>query len=156
MKSLSKEINGCDRAALAQRERDGKYDIEVDGQKITLTIEDVEIVSEDIPGWSVAKEGNLTIALDVTITDELRAEGLARDLVNRVQNLRKDMGLEVQDKIAVVVSSDNSVLNQAVDIHNSYIKEEIQALSLNTADSAAGAQEFDLDGVTAFIAVEKV
>lgn len=156
MKPLTAAIKAFEQEDLNKLEQDQKYVLDIDGQEVTLTLEDVEIVSEDIPGWSVAKEGQLTVALDVNLDDELRAEGLARDLVNRVQNIRKDMGLEIQDKVALVVNSKDSLLNQALVAHAAYIQEEVQALSLNTADALSNGQEIDLDGVHALLSLEKV
>ena len=155
MKHLTAAIKGFEQEDLSKLERDNHYELDIEGEKVALTLEDVEIVSEDIPGWSVAKEGQLTVALDVHLDDDLRAEGLARDLVNRVQNLRKDMGLAVQDKVALVVNSQDELLQKAVVAHASYIQEEIQALSLETAHALENGQEIDLGGVQALLTLEK-
>ncbi len=110
-----------------------------------LVAEDVIITSEDIPGWSVASEGGVTVALDITITDSLRREGIARDFVNRVQNLRKDMGLEVLDKIGIEVERNGEVVTAALTEFSDYISTETQALSLELKDSLPGATEVDMD-----------
>jgi isoleucyl-tRNA synthetase len=112
---------------------------------------DVIIVSEDIPGWAVASEGGITVALDINITDELKREGIARDFVNRVQNLRKEMGLEVLDKILIEVEKSTSANGQGASVEEAlsqfkeYISTETQALSLELKDKVSGAQEVDLD-----------
>ena len=112
---------------------------------------DVIIVSEDIPGWSVASEGGITVALDINITDELKKEGIARDFVNRIQNLRKEMGLEVLDKILIEVENgatqngQGKSIAEALSQFKDYISTETQALSLELKDKVVGAQELDLD-----------
>lgn len=109
-----------------------------------LVLEDVLISSEDIPGWSVASENGLTVALDITLTDELKREGIARDFVNRVQNLRKDMGLEVLDKISIEVEKNGEVASALLE-HKDYIRTETQALSLELKESVPGFTEVDMD-----------
>jgi len=109
-----------------------------------LVLEDVLISSEDIPGWSVASENGLTVALDITLTDELKREGIARDFVNRVQNLRKDMGLEVLDKISIEVEKNGEVSSALLE-HKDYIRTETQALSLELKESVPGFTEVDMD-----------
>jgi len=112
-----------------------------------LVIEDVLISSEDIPGWAVAAEGGITVALDITITEELKKEGIARDFVNRIQNLRKDKGLEVLDKIAIEVEkgSHSDFMLSALNDFKQYIRTETQALSLELKDTLADATEVDMD-----------
>lgn len=110
-----------------------------------LVLDDVLISSEDIPGWSVASEGGVTVALDITVTDELKREGIARDFVNRIQNQRKDSGLEVLDKISIEVETPPAVAAQALQEHKDYIQTETQALTLVIKDSVANAVEIDMD-----------
>ncbi len=110
-----------------------------------LVIEDVIISSEDIPGWAVASEGNITVALDIVLTDELKKEGIARDFVNRIQNLRKDMGLEVLDKISIEVERDGEMVTSALTEFREYISTETQALTLELKEKVAGATEVDMD-----------
>ena len=110
-----------------------------------LVLEDVLISSEDIPGWAVASENDLTVALDITLTDELKREGVARDFVNRIQNLRKDMGLQVLDKIAIEVEKDGEAITAALNEYKDYISAETQALSLELKSSVADATEVDMD-----------
>jgi isoleucyl-tRNA synthetase len=110
-----------------------------------LVLDDVLISSEDIPGWAVASENGLTVALDITLTDELKREGVARDFVNRIQNLRKDMGLQVLDKIAIEVEKDGEVITSALTEYKEYISTETQALSLELKSNVADASEVDMD-----------
>jgi isoleucyl-tRNA synthetase len=146
MKEITVEVNKMGQEEINQLERDNRYELSLSDQTITLTTEDVEITSEDIPGWSVAREGSITVALDITISDELKKEGLARDLVNRIQNLRKDMGLEVQDKINIQVEKDGLMVNEAILTHKDYICTETQALSLDVVEKLAeDASLLDLD-----------
>ncbi|MEQ8925092.1 MAG: DUF5915 domain-containing protein [Fulvivirga sp.] len=100
---------------------------------------------QDIPGWSVATEGRITVALDITLDDDLRKEGIARDLVNRVQNLRKDMGLEVQDKINISIEKNEELVNAALEANKEYICSETQALSLLIIDSLVDGNELEMD-----------
>ena len=154
MKDITGVINGFGKEEISQIESEGTYEIDVQGEKITLTLEDVEISSEDIPGWLVASEGPLTVALDITLTDELRKEGLSRDVVNRVQNLRKDKGLEVQDKIAIEFFTTDVMLKEAVTVFNDYIKEETQALSVQFTESQSDPETFEIDGIELKVNIE--
>ena len=153
MKAISAAINGFSKDDITAIEQDGEYKIDADGEEITLTLEDVEISSQDIPGWMVASEGSLTVALDVTITDELRKEGLSRDMVNRIQNQRKDKGLEVQDKISVTYSTSDEMMKAALKDFAEYIKTETQALSLQ-AGSPNDGDKFDIDGIEIDVQIE--
>jgi isoleucyl-tRNA synthetase len=107
--------------------------------------DDVLITSEDIPGWMVATDNNLTVALDITLTDDLKREGIARDFVNRVQNLRKDMGFAVLDKIAIEVERNGEPVTAALTHYREYIQNETQALRLELKDSIEDAAEVDMD-----------
>ena len=113
----------------------------------------MEIISEDIPGWLVSNEGNLTVALEVELTDELRNEGMARELINRIQNIRKDSGLEITDHINVVISPD-ATIEAAVNQFADYIKTQVLADTLNIADNDGSA--IDIDELAVKIKVEKV
>jgi isoleucyl-tRNA synthetase len=116
-----------------------------------LQLSDVEIITEDIPGWLVASEGGLTVALDVNVTDELRREGIARDFVNRIQNLRKDRDFDVTDKIRIELERNNEILVEAIEANKSYIQQEVQAVSLdvvsdlNGRSGAPSATEIEMD-----------
>jgi isoleucyl-tRNA synthetase len=120
-----------------------------------LVMEDVLITSQDIPGWSVASEGGVTVALDITLTDELKREGLARDFVNRVQNLRKDMGLEVLDKIGIAVEKDGEWVTSSLTEFKEYICSETQALNLEFKEKLEGATEVELDEFKVVIRINK-
>ena len=153
MKAISAIINGFGKEEIAAIERDNSFEIDVEGEKIRLSMEDVEITSQDIPGWLVTTEGSLTVALDITITDELRREGLSRDMVNRIQNLRKDKGLEVQDKIAVSYATSDNMMSAALVDFAEYIKTETQAVSLE-ARQAEDGEKFDIDGIEINVQIE--
>ncbi|MFY0685870.1 MAG: isoleucine--tRNA ligase [Cyclobacteriaceae bacterium] len=153
MKKITPLVNAMSQEDIIEIEKEGRFELEVENQKVELTLEDVEISSKDIPGWLVASEDGLTVALDITITDELKLEGLARDLVNRIQNLRKDKGLEVQDKINVSISSEESLVNEAIDVFGEYIQRETQALSLIFVDELKG-EALDVDGINLTIYLE--
>ncbi|MBQ8938246.1 MAG: isoleucine--tRNA ligase [Bacteroidaceae bacterium] len=124
------------------------------GDQITVDLEDVEIFSEDIPGWTVANEGALTVALDITITDELRSEGVARELVKRIQGLRKESGFEITDRIRVQLTHTPET-DQAVAAFGTYITKQVQADELTLVDALASATELDLDGIKVNIAIHK-
>jgi len=140
MKDVSAVINGFTKEDIQAIEKKGTLSKE----GFDLVLEDVLISSEDIPGWSVASENGLTVALDITLTDELKREGIARDFVNRVQNLRKDMGLEVLDKISIEVEKNGEVSSALLE-HKDYIRTETQALSLELKESVPGFTEVDMD-----------
>jgi isoleucyl-tRNA synthetase len=134
-----------EQAEIAQIEHEGHFKLDVEGEEIDLLLEEVLISSQDIPGWSVASDQGVTVALDVTLTEELKQEGIARDLVNRIQNLRKEMGLEVQDKIKLQVADSNSVVNASIRLFGGYIQEETQAISLSVGTLEGEATVLDMD-----------
>jgi isoleucyl-tRNA synthetase len=107
-----------------------------------VELADVEVISEDIPGWLVSNEGNLTVALEIELTDELRQEGMARELINRIQNIRKDSGLDITDRITVVVSP-NEQMNAAIENFGDYIKTQVLANTIDVADNDGVETEFD-------------
>jgi isoleucyl-tRNA synthetase len=136
-------------------EKDNAYKIKLsDGSDATLTLEDVEISSEDIPGWLVASEGGVTVALDITINEDLKKEGIARDMVNRVQNLRKDMGLDVMDKIKITVQKKNELIDAALTANKEYICSETQALSLTLTDNIQDGKTVDMDEFELLLKIE--
>jgi isoleucyl-tRNA synthetase len=146
VKEIAKALTQWGSDEINQLEREQHYELPLNGEAVSLTLEDVEISSEDIPGWSVAREGNLTVALDITVTDALKKEGVARDLVNRIQNLRKDQGLEVQDKIEISVKQGNALVDEAIQAHKAYICQETQAVELTlTDDTLSGAAALEMD-----------
>lgn len=145
MKLITGQINQWGQDEIATIEKEGAFDLNLEGESIQLSLEDVEISSEDIPGWSVASEGKVTVALDVTLNDELRQEGLARDVVNRVQNLRKDMGLDVQDKINIRVVKGEAFIDTALKNNGDYICQETQALSLELVNGVDNGHTVEID-----------
>ncbi|RUA27998.1 MAG: isoleucine--tRNA ligase [Bacteroidetes bacterium] len=153
MKTVTQIINQWGQEEIAKIEQNNAFDIEVDGEKHTLTLEDVEITSQDIPGWSVASEAGITVALDINIDEELRKEGFARDLVNRIQNLRKDKGLEVQDKIAVTIKQGNELVDTSILQNKDYICSETQAVSLDLAENLTETTEIEIDDLKVELSV---
>ena len=154
MKDIAAVINGFTQQDIQAFERQGTKEITLDGEKLTLTLDDVEITSQDIEGWLVASSSTgLVVALDATITDELRAEGIARELVNRIQNLRKDTGLEVTDRIRILLQQQDT-LEKAVRANEAYIKAETLANEILFADTLQG-EEVAFDDIVTKIAVEK-
>lgn len=154
MKAVANAVSTMDQAAINAISRDGKYSLTVNGETKEIEISDVEIISEDIPGWLVANEGSLTVALDITITDALRKEGTARELVNRIQNLRKSSGLEITDRILVTLSNNEKVAEAIVDF-KSYISSQILADNIEVKESCDG-ESVDMDGYFINIKIEKV
>lgn len=155
MKGVVAAINSWGQEEIAQIEKNGSFPMTVDGETVELLLEEVLISSQDIPGWSVATDQGLTVALDVTLTEALRQEGIARDLVNRVQNLRKDMGLEVQDKIHIKVQKLDELVNAALTNFASYIQTETQALTLELMDNLDQATVLDMDDFELSVSVTK-
>ncbi|MBR2083581.1 MAG: isoleucine--tRNA ligase, partial [Muribaculaceae bacterium] len=156
MKALAAKITGLSQPEIAQFEKDGKLDIDVDGQMATVELGDVEIISEDIPGWLVANDGNLTVALDITVTEELLQEGIARELVNRIQNLRKSKKFDITDRINVTIAPDERT-DAAVNAYSDYIARQVLATNIKVAPVVPGeADELDMDGWTLPVKVEKV
>ena len=145
MKEISAAINAFGQDQIAEIERNNAFKLALESGNIDLTLEDVEITSEDIPGWTVASEGRLTVALDITLSEELKQEGIARDLVNRVQNMRKDMGLEVQDKIKINIEKNTDLVNAALEANREYICQETQALSLEFTEGLSDAELLEMD-----------
>ena len=130
MKEITIALSSLQSKQIADLESLGKIQLDLSIGKVDITLEDVEIISEDIPGWSVASDGKLTVALDINITEELKMEGLSRELVNRIQNLRKDKGLQVQDKIAIQIESQSGAIEDTIEKFGKYIMGETQALSM--------------------------
>jgi len=158
MKEVSAAIMGMSQADISQIERNGKFDITVAGENQAVTLEDVEIISEDIPGWLVANEDRLTVALDVTLTEELKQEGIARELINRIQNLRKDAGFDVTDKVKISILK-HEIISQAIETHKEYIASQTLAREILMVDAmpcgSASSVELDTDLFTS-IKVEKI
>ena len=146
MKQIAALVATFDQQRIAEIETSEKLMLEVAGEQLEVTREDFEITSEDMPGWLVASEGKLTVALDITVTDELRREGVARELINRIQNLRKDSGLEVTDKIAVEVETLDE-LSDSLAVFGDYVAQQVLAVEIKAVAEPAGefAATTDLD-----------
>ena len=142
MKGVAAQMSGLSQEQIADLENKGTIAIQVDGQNLDVELADVEIISEDIPGWLVANEGSLTVALEVELTDELKQEGMAREIINRVQNIRKDSGLEITDRIQIVLAP-NAEIEQAVKGFGDYIKTQVLADDITISPNDGIEVEFD-------------
>ncbi|GAB3800859.1 isoleucine--tRNA ligase [Spirosoma humi] len=151
MKEVAATITAMTESDLKALEQNGEQSFIVQGSPLVISLADVEILTEDIPGWLVASESGITVALDVTLTNELRGEGIARDFVNRIQNLRKDRDFSVTDKIQIVLERTDDVLAQAIETNSDYIQQEVQAVSLQLVNDLNGSAtessvaEIDMD-----------
>ena len=153
MKAIAAATAAFDQDQIAALENNGQTELDIDGQKVTIEAADVEIISEDIPGWLVTNEGNLTVALEVELTDELRNEGVARELINRIQNLRKESGLEITDHISVVITRLEAIEKSMGDFAD-YVKEQVLADSIELGDN--DGVELDIDEMKLNIKIEKL
>ena len=142
MKGVAAQMDALTQEQIAQLEKEGTIVINVEGQDLTVEAVDVDIISEDIPGWLVGNEGNLTVALDITLTDELRNEGMARELVNRIQNIRKKSGLEITDRIRVQIEPNEASTN-AVKAFGDYIARQVLADEIKLEANDGQTVEFD-------------
>ncbi|PZD78489.1 isoleucine--tRNA ligase [Mesonia sp. K7] len=154
MKSVVSAVNQLDAASISKIEKEGEISIEINGKMTTLQLSDVEITSQDIEGWLVASNNGITVALDVTIDDALKNEGIARELVNRIQNIRKDSGFEVTDKIEVKVLKDGIVEN-AILANKEYIKNETLTANLELAEHLDNGTEIAFDDVNTRLSIKK-
>ncbi len=153
MKSVSQAVNEMTQEQIAQLEKQGQVSLTIDGGEALIELADVEIISEDIPGWTVANEGALTVALDITITPELKNEAVAREIIKRIQGIRKESGFEITDRIEVTVVPTPEI-EAAVSSFSSYISSQVLANSLQTGEVSDG-QEIDIDGIKSAIRVVK-
>ena len=142
MKDVAAKMNSLNQDDIAQFEQSGNYTFDLQGTSISVDVADVEIISEDMPGWLVSNEGNLTVALEVDLTDELKREGMARELINRIQNLRKETGFEITDRIIVTVSP-NEEAAAAIHSFGEFIKNQVLANSILVAENNGTEVEFD-------------
>ena len=154
MKALAAAIQAMSQDEINAFEKAGTFTLTVEGQEAMIERADVEIISEDIPGWLVANGGRLTVALDITVTENLRKEGLARELVNRIQNLRKSSGYDITDKISVTVLS-NDGMDEAIKDFNSYIANQVLAVSVEITDVISDAAEMDFEDFKLSVRIEK-
>ncbi len=157
MKQISQSINNLSQEQILQLESNGSLSITIDGNQINISTEEVEIISEDIPGWLVTNDGQLTVALDITITDELRYEGLARELINRVQNIRKEKGFDVTDKIKIEIEKQQDI-NTAVNNFKKYISTQTLANSIEIVETLKENNRtfVQLNDVDTNIRIEKI
>ncbi|BCS84134.1 isoleucine--tRNA ligase [Prevotella herbatica] len=142
MKAVAARMDALDQNEIALLETSGNTTFDVEGQTITVDATDVDIISEDIPGWLVSNEGNITVALEVELTDELKMEGMARELINRIQNLRKENGLEITDRIVVTVAPHEET-DAAIKSFGEMIKSQVLANDIKIADNDGVETEFD-------------
>jgi len=154
MKLVVAAINKLEASDISTIEMKGEISLEINGKMTTLQLADVEISSEDIEGWLVASNAGITVALDATINECLRKEGVAREMVNRIQNLRKDSGFEVTDKITVTIKKDG-VVEQAVLDNEEYIKNETLTAQLELAESMDDGIEVVFDDVNTLLSIKK-
>jgi isoleucyl-tRNA synthetase len=151
---ISKEIQGFTPAQINQLDKEGSLSMVISGKNVILSLEDVEISSQDIEGWLVANANGITVALDITISEELRKEGIARELVNRIQNIRKDSGFEVTDKVKVYVQN-HAVLQEAILANESYIKSETLTEELLFAENLENGTEIEFDDIKSKLIITK-
>jgi isoleucyl-tRNA synthetase len=157
MKQVAAAVGKMNQHDISTIEKEGKIDLQIDGETITLGLDDVEIASEDIPGWLVATEGAVTVALDITITEELRFEGIARELVNRIQNIRKESDFDVTDKVRIVMEQ-HDALTGVVERFGDYIGTQTLAESIAFTDKLDnnGSRKIEIDEkIKLKISVEK-
>lgn len=154
MKQVAIEVQAMEQADIAQLEKEKTFILNVNGEDVTINLSDVEIISEDIPGWLVENQDKLTVALDINITEDLLKEGIAREFVNRIQNLRKSHGFEITDRIKVLISS-NEKLNSAVTQFADYIKSQVLADSLDIT-SEHYKTEIDINEELTTVDIEKI
>ncbi len=155
MKSLAAAIQNMTQDEINAFDQSGTFTLTVEGAPAVIERADVEIISEDIPGWLVANEGRLTVALDITVTDDLRKEGLARELVNRIQNLRKSSGFDITDKIAITVLS-SAEMDDAIKAFDSYIMNQVLAVSIEITDVISDSTELDFEEFKLAVRIDKV
>ena len=155
MKSVNVAVTEMSQEQIAELEKNGSITLQVEGTDALIELADVEIFSEDVPGWTVANEGALTVALDVEVTDELRREGVAREIVKKVQAIRKDSGFEITDRISVVLSS-SEVSDAAVEQFREYICNQVLADSLEVNAALSEGEGIELDGCTIKVTVKRV
>lgn len=155
MKAVAAAVAAMSAKEISSLENDGFVELTVADEPARIELADVEVLSEDIPGWLVANEGNVTVALDVTVTPELKLEGLARELVNRIQNIRKGRDYEITDRIKIVVDSKDEDVLKSVETYKDYIAGQVLAESIVAGQTTDDAEKLDIDGASVDIAIEK-
>ncbi len=154
MKAVAATLTSLDTPTISKFEKDGFIDIDIDGNAARVELGDVEVFSEDIPGWLVANEGSVTVAIDINVTPELKSEGVARDIINRIQNLRKSRGYEITDRIKIVFAP-NQATDAAIEKFADYISSQVLANTVAVQEIAEGenTEHLDLDGVDILVDV---
>ena len=156
MKQISTLIAAMEQSDIFEFEKNGRYQLNIGTESIDLSLEDVEILSEDIPGWLVANEGHLTVALDINVTKELKEEGIARELINRIQNLRKESNFDVTDKITLAIGRHQEI-NEAVENFSQYIASQVLAEYIELTDEKDDkARDIEIDDIHTFIKIERI
>ena len=155
MKEIAATLDEFTQEQIQTVETKGDITLPLPSGEVTIELTDVEIATEDMPGWLVANEGTLTIALDITVTEELRQEGIARELVNRIQNLRKSSGYEITDKIAIKIERHEEI-NAAIDTFNTYIASQVLAISLELVNNLTDATELDFEDFIVKVSIDKI
>lgn len=155
MKQLASVVQNFNQETINKLEKDGSISFEIENQSVVLELNDVEIISEDIEGWLVANEGRLTVALDITITENLKKEGIARELVNRIQNIRKSSGLDITDRIVIKITNVQEVEHTIADFCD-YIKAQVLADTITLEENVIGVEITDIDGLNLNIHIEKI
>jgi isoleucyl-tRNA synthetase len=154
MKAVGTAIGNFSQLDIATIEKNGKFDLVLDGETVTIELPEVDIIAEDIPGWSVASKGSLTVALDITLTEELEQEGIAREFVNRVQNIRKESGFELTDRIFVTVLETKN-LKPSIIKYNDYICREILADTIDWVPQMQDGTEIEINEILLKVVVNK-
>ena len=154
MKAVSSALMAFTQENISKIEKEGRYNLSIDGEDVMLQLSEVEITSEDIPGWTVATKGTLTIALDITVTPDLEREGNAREFVNRIQKIRKESGFELTDRIEVKVAASNG-LKSSLAQFNDYICAEILADKLELVPEIKDGTEIEINDISLKVIVSK-
>ncbi len=158
MKFVAQKLKELTQEQISNFEQTGTLTIDIEGQNIQIEINEVEFVSKDVPGWLVANDGKFTVAMDVNISEELKQEGLARELINKIQNYRKDLNFEVTDKINLFINT-NEELKNAIDKHREYIASQTLTKEIKFVENINSAEhfgEFDINGIISKIKIEKI
>lgn len=156
MKSIAAMLSNATQPQIAELERNGSIILNVNGENAQIELGDVEVISEDIPGWLVANDGNITTALDVTVTDELKQEGIARDIVNRIQNIRKSRNYDITDKI-ILIFEVSDITTPVIEAYGEYIGRQVLASAINVSDigDCESAETLNIDGIEIKVAIKR-
>jgi isoleucyl-tRNA synthetase len=155
MKELAVAIGAFSKDQIRMLENDGHYRMQMGGENVEILAEDVEIITEDMPGWMVANDGKITVALDITVTDALQNEGIARELVNRIQNLRKSAGFAITDRIRVEIQPSEEI-NAAIGEHSNYICLQTLCDKISLTELSSNYESLDFDDFEVRVRIQKV